>query len=120
MNMLNGLGDGGAFLDSNPASPYLGPRRHSIGDPLDAPAAHSNEPILPPRSHSPSAHALIEHWGRERLEERQGCEHAEQEEGEGRVVSSCRHGKCMTTDHRAERMFDFSFCTMLRASVRSS
>lgn len=60
MNMLNGLGDGGAFLDSNPASPYLGPRRHSIGDPLDAPAAHSNEPILPPRSHSPSAHALID------------------------------------------------------------
>ncbi|PIL37028.1 hypothetical protein GSI_00720 [Ganoderma sinense ZZ0214-1] len=60
MNMLNGLGDGGAFLDSNPPSPYLGPRRHSIGDPLDAPMAHSNEPILPPRSHSPSAHALID------------------------------------------------------------
>ncbi|KAI1789558.1 hypothetical protein LXA43DRAFT_578348 [Ganoderma leucocontextum] len=60
MNMLNGLGDGGAFLDSNPASPYLGPRRHSIGDPLDAPEAHSNDPIMPPRSHSPSAHALID------------------------------------------------------------
>ncbi|KAI0638050.1 hypothetical protein C8Q77DRAFT_1166468 [Trametes polyzona] len=63
MNMLNGLGEGGAFLDSQsitPPTPPLGPRRHSIGDPLDLPTAHSSEPILPPRSRSPSAHALID------------------------------------------------------------
>ena len=60
MNMLNGLGDGGAFLDSAPGTPALGPRRHSIGDPLDAPLAYSNEPILPPRARSPSVHALID------------------------------------------------------------
>ncbi|TBU49371.1 hypothetical protein BD309DRAFT_74135 [Dichomitus squalens] len=62
MNLLNGLGDGGAFLDSAPGTPApaLGPRRHSIGDPLDAPLAYSNEPILPPRARSPSVHALID------------------------------------------------------------
>ncbi|KAI9066780.1 hypothetical protein FKP32DRAFT_1645237 [Trametes sanguinea] len=59
MNMLNGLGEGGAFLDSQ-STPSLGPRRHSIGDPLDLPTAHSSEPIVPPRSRSPSAHALID------------------------------------------------------------
>ncbi|KAI0663296.1 hypothetical protein C8Q70DRAFT_908001 [Cubamyces menziesii] len=61
MNMLNGLGEGGAFLDSQ-SSGSLGPRRHSIGDPLDIPAAHSSEPIFTPRSRSrsPSAHALID------------------------------------------------------------
>ncbi|KAI0775933.1 hypothetical protein BD413DRAFT_602463 [Trametes elegans] len=60
MNMLNGLGEGGAFLDSESVAPSLGPRRHSIGDPLDIPTAHSSEPIFPPRSRSPSAHALID------------------------------------------------------------
>ena len=64
-NLLSGLGEGGAFLDSPstgppPASHPLGPRGHSIGDPLDAPAAYSSEPILSPRSRSPSAHALID------------------------------------------------------------
>ncbi|KAI0750666.1 hypothetical protein C8Q80DRAFT_1153253 [Daedaleopsis nitida] len=63
-NMLNALGEGGAFLDSTPGPPSashpLSPRRHSIGDPLDAPTAYSSEPILSPRSRSPSAHALIE------------------------------------------------------------
>ncbi len=64
-NLLSGLGEGGAFLDSPSSGPPsathpLGPRRHSIGDPLDAPAAYSTEPILSPRSRSPSAHALIE------------------------------------------------------------
>ncbi|KAI0677115.1 hypothetical protein C8Q78DRAFT_960189 [Trametes maxima] len=62
MNMLNGLGEGGAFLDSASITPppTLGPRRHSIGDPLDLPTAHSSDPILPQRSRSPSAHALID------------------------------------------------------------
>lgn len=65
MNMLNGLGEGGAFLDSQsitPPTPPLGPRRHSIGDPLNLPESHSTEPIFPPRSRSrsPSAHALID------------------------------------------------------------
>ncbi|CDO71336.1 hypothetical protein BN946_scf184908.g94 [Trametes cinnabarina] len=59
VNMLNGLGEGGAFLDSQ-SHHSLGPRRHSIGDPLDLPAAHSSEPIVPPRSRSPSVHALID------------------------------------------------------------
>ncbi|KAI0698540.1 hypothetical protein C8T65DRAFT_660523 [Cerioporus squamosus] len=59
-NLLNGLGEGGAFLDSQPSADSLGARRHSIGDPLDAPMAYDNNPILPPRARSPSAHALID------------------------------------------------------------
>ncbi|KAH9853617.1 hypothetical protein C2E23DRAFT_112598 [Lenzites betulinus] len=60
MNMLNGLGEGGAFLDSQSNTPPLGPRRHSIGDPLNLPEAHSDQSIVPLRSRSPSAHALID------------------------------------------------------------
>ena len=59
-NLLNGLGEGGAFLDSQPSANSLGARRHSIGDPLDAPMAYDSDPILPPRARSPSAHALID------------------------------------------------------------
>ncbi|TFK87066.1 hypothetical protein K466DRAFT_599802 [Polyporus arcularius HHB13444] len=59
-NLLNGLGEGGAFLDSQPSTNSLGARRHSIGDPLDAPMAYDSNPILPPRARSPSAHALID------------------------------------------------------------
>ncbi|EIW61322.1 uncharacterized protein TRAVEDRAFT_142971 [Trametes versicolor FP-101664 SS1] len=63
VNMLNGLGDGGAFLDSHSITPPpLGPRRHSIGDPLNVPTSHSADNMFPPRSRSrsPSAHALID------------------------------------------------------------
>ncbi|KAH9918206.1 uncharacterized protein BXZ73DRAFT_53089 [Epithele typhae] len=68
--LLNGLGVGGAFLDSQSTSPSpapapgtpnpLSPRRHSIGDPLNLPEAHSDDVIFPPRSRSPSAHVLID------------------------------------------------------------
>ena len=59
-NMLNGLGEGGVFLDSRSTVAPPAARRHSIGDPLNLPTAHSDEPIFPRRSRSPSAHALID------------------------------------------------------------